>query len=105
MPRISHKKREKEIKIRVNEEEFEQLTIRKTQQSLATWMREIALNATPIYQADPNLVRQIGRIGSNINQIARHANTNKVLDKHVLYRIEVIESLLLQLIASHRNDS
>lgn len=105
MPRISHKIRDKEIKIRVNEDELQKLNESKTQKSLAPWVRDLALGATPIHQADPELVRQIGRIGSNLNQLVKQVNTDKMIDKQVLYHIKMIESLLLQAIESNRNDS
>lgn len=105
MPHIRHAKRTKEIKIRVNEEEHAELNKLKTQQSLATWMREIALGATPITRADPELVRQLGRIGSNLNQIARHANTEKSVDSEVLSAIERIEILIKKAIEDNRNAS
>ncbi len=105
MPRISHKIRDKVIKIRVNEDELQKLNDSKTQKSLAPWIRDLALGATPIHQADPELVRQIGRIGSNLNQLVKQVNTDKTIDKQVLHRIQTIESLLLQAIERNRNDS
>lgn len=105
MPHIKHRKRTKEIKIRVNEEEHAKLNERKTQQSLATWIRDIALGATPIVRADPDLVRQLGRIGSNLNQIAKRVNTENVIDKEVLQSIKQIELLIQQAVEDNRNAS
>lgn len=108
MPVIKGDKREQSIKIRVTQDEKDRLNELKTQDELAAWMRELALNQSPIKRADPNLVRAIGRIGSNLNQIAKYANTNKQLDDKVLSSINKIESLLISVIdqyKAHKNDS
>ena len=87
---------------------------RKTQKSLATWLRNLALNTVPppmpatktlpIKRADPDLVRAIGRIGSNLNQIAKHANTTKELDADVLSAINRIELKLIEVINQYKDD-
>ena len=108
MPVIKGDKREQSIKIRVTQDEKDRLNELKTQDELAAWMRELALNQKQIKRADPNLVRAIGRIGSNLNQIAKHANSNKQLDSNVLTSINRIESLLISVIdqyKDHENDS
>jgi|TARA_B100001179_G_scaffold137058_2_gene98606 uncharacterized protein YpbB len=108
MPVIKGEKREQSIKIRVTQDEKDRLNELKTQDELAAWMRELALNQKQIKRADPNLVRAIGRIGSNLNQIAKHANSNKQLDSNVLTSINRIESLLISVIdqyKDHGNDS
>lgn len=104
MPIIKGEKREQSIKIRVTQDEKDKLNELKTQDELAAWMRELALNQKPIKRADPNLVRGIGRIGSNLNQIAKHANTKKELDTNVLSTINRIELLLIDLIAQYKDD-
>jgi hypothetical protein len=103
MPIIKGEKRERYIKIRVTQDEKDRLNELKTQSELASWMRELALNAKPIKRADPNLVRAIGRLGSNLNQIAKHANTNKQLDDNVLSSITRIESLLISIIDQYKD--
>ncbi|MER5733996.1 plasmid mobilization relaxosome protein MobC [Streptomyces sp. NPDC002138] len=105
MPQIKGDKREKEIKIRVNKDEFKQLNDRKTTKSLASWMRNLCLGATPIIRADPELVRELGRIGSNLNQITKHANTQKELDSHILQGVERIEIMIRELIEDNKNAS
>jgi len=104
MPIIKGGKRDQEIKIRVTQSEKDQLNELKTQLSLAVWLRELGLNAKPIERADPKLVSAIGRIGSNLNQIAKYANTNKELDVNVLSTVNRIESLLIEVINQHRTD-
>lgn len=105
MPQIKGSKRKKEIKIRVTDDELEQLNERKTQKSLAPWLRDIALGAAPIVRADPDLVRELGRIGSNLNQIAKHANMNKELDTHVLQSVARIELMIKTVIEDNKNAS
>lgn len=91
-------KRNREISIRVTDEELKNLHKRKTDMTLAGWMRNLGLGVTPIKQADPNLIRALGRIGSNLNQIAKHANTHNELDQNVLTEISAIREVLADLI-------
>lgn len=104
MPIIKGEKRELSIKIRVTQDEKDTLNDLKTQDELASWMRELALNQNPIKRADPNLVRAIGRFGSNLNQIAKHANTQKELDTHILSAINRIELMLIDVINQYKDD-
>ena len=104
MPVIKGEKREQSIKIRVTQDEKDRLNKLKTQEELAAWMRELALNQKQIKRADPNLVRAIGRIGSNLNQIAKHANTNKQLDNEILLSINRVETLLVDVINKYKGD-
>lgn len=105
MPVIKGEKREQSIKIRVTQDEKDRLNELKTQDELAVWMRELALNQKQIKRADPELVRAIGRIGSNLNQIAKHANSNKQLDSNVLTSINRIETLLIDVINQYKGDN
>ena len=91
-------KRIREISIRVTDDELQKLHDRKADVTLAGWLRNLGLGVTPIKQADPNLVRALGRIGSNLNQIAKHANTHNELDQKVLTEISVIREVLADLI-------
>ena len=50
------------------------------------------------------LIRHITRIGSNLNQIARHANTEKQLDNQVLQALAQTNALLDQLVAQAEQD-
>ena len=95
------KKRTREITIRVTDDELQKLHERKTDATLAGWMRNLCLGATPIKQADPNMVRALGRMGSNLNQIAKHANTNNELDQNVLTEISAIREILTDLIETN----
>lgn len=73
-------KRQKEIKIRLTEAEHQALLERMTGGELATWIRQTCLEEKPNKKrnykiADPELLAALGRIGGNLNQIARQANT------------------------------
>lgn len=101
-----HKKiRQKSIKVRLNDKEYEQMLKRQSGNTLAGWLRQVALGIVPIHQADAELVRNIGRIGSNLNQIARYANTEKTIDQNVLNEIAAIRTILQQLIAKNIADA
>lgn len=103
------------IRIRVTQDEKNRMNERKTQKSLATWLRNLALNTVPapmpltktlpIKRADPDLVRAIGRVGSNLNQVAKYANTNRQLDDKVLSSITRIETLLISIINENKDHS
>ena len=103
MPKIKGAKRTLEVKIRLTETEWNELQQRKTK-SLAGWLRDLGLGAVPIRQADPDLIRHIARIGSNLNQIARHANTEKQLDVQVLQELAKANALLDQLVTQAEQD-
>lgn len=76
-------KRDKSIKIRLTAEEHKKLNENKKGGELATWLRDLGLNQETrppkkpkkIKTADPALLNQLARIGGNLNQIARLANT------------------------------
>lgn len=94
-----HKKiRQKSIKVRLNDYEYEQVLKRQSGNTTAGWLRQVALGIVPIHQADAELVRNIGRIGSNLNQLARYVNTQKTIDQNVHNEIVAIRSMLQQLI-------
>lgn len=118
MPTIKREKRKEMIRIRVTKDEKDKMNERKTQKSLATWLRNLALDTVPpiipiaktlpVKSADPELVRAIGRVGSNLNQITKYANTNKQIDDKTLSSITRIETLLIKIIdenKDHQNDS
>ena len=97
--------RQKSIKVRLNDHEHEQVLKRQSGNTTAGWLRQVALGIVPTYQADADLVRNIGRIGSNLNQLARYVNTEKSLDQNVLNEIVVIRSMLKQLIDQNIADA
>lgn len=99
------KMRLKNIKIRLNQSEYEQIKKRQTGKTFAGWLRQVALGIVPIHQADSELVRNLGRIGSNLNQLAKHANTQKMLDQNVLNEITAIRLMMHKLIEQNMADA
>lgn len=97
--------RQKSIKIRLNDKEYEQMLKRQSGNTLAGWLRQVALGIVPIHQADADLVRNIGRIGSNLNQLARYVNTEKSLDQNVLNEITAIRLMMHKLIEQNIADA
>lgn len=102
MPKVSHKKRGNYIKLTVSDDELAMLNERKSQPQLASWIRGVALGAKPINRADPMLTNPLGRIGSNLNQIARYVNTKKEIDKDVLIGIDQIRLMMMTLIEENK---
>lgn len=98
-------KRKREISIRVTDDELQSLHDRKTDPTLAGWMRSLCLGAKPINTADPNLIRALGRIGSNLNQIAKHTNIDNKLDENILTEIKAIREVLTNLIKQNIQDN
>ena len=93
-------KRTKEISIRVNDYELSELRKRNRGSTVASWLRDLALGVTPVKPVDPDLVRQLGRIGSNLNQLTRHVNTERQVDAQVLHEIKAIREQMHLLIES-----
>ena len=106
-------KRTKEIKIRLTEEEHQDLLNRCTKASLATWMRETCLGEkqtkqSKVIEVDPKLLRQLAGIGNNLNQIARlvnqHSKQDSVLDRiAIITALSSIERELQRLNDDHKN--
>lgn len=102
-------KREKIIKVRVSDDEYVNLSKRKTQQRLASWMREYCLDAAPALKnepikCDPDLLRQLAGVGNNLNQIARRLNSKAFTpgDKQsMLMHLVGIERVLKDLYDQH----
>lgn len=74
-------KRTKEIKIRLTEQEHQALLDRKKGE-LAVWIRNTCLEQEipqpkTVKTADPELLRQLAKIGGNLNQIAKATNTEQ----------------------------
>ncbi|ELA07975.1 putative mobilization protein C (plasmid) [Moraxella macacae 0408225] len=79
--------RDKSIKIRLNADELAQFKQRQIGDELASWVRSVCLGnplqppkktkQISIKTADPELLRQLAKIGSNLNQIARAVNTQQ----------------------------
>ena len=106
-------KRQKEIKIRLTDEEHKNLLDRCNTASLASWMRETCLSEkrtkqSKVVEVDPQLLRQLAGIGNNLNQIARiinqQSNTNEAIDRiAVITALSGIERELQRLHDDHKN--
>jgi len=94
------KNRSKEIKIRLTEEEYEQLLQRKTKPRLAEWMRETCLDQKPrkkVSTVDPLLLYELNKIGVNLNQIAKkiqHSENNIEWLVEIIHIEQQLTSLL-----------
>ena len=93
---VINTKRTKSIRIRLTDEEHEQLQRRKQKARLAQWIRERCLAAdVPVVDRsvpiDPALQRQLAGLGNNINQIARRVNRG---DWATLDQVKVLTHLV-----------
>ena len=91
------KLRRHSVKVSLNDAELEQLKEKSQGRSLGTYCRESALNkVTPVapLQAIPEVNREkwmeLGRLGSNLNQIARQLNAGEFVQAQEIQ--EVIEN-------------
>lgn len=89
-------KRDRVIKIRATESEYNELVARCPKPRLAEWMREHCLGtkvprANTVPNVAPALLRQLAGMGNNLNQIARaiHSQEWKPVD-----RVQVIAALV-----------
>ena len=87
-------KRNRSIKIRVSDDEFERLNARKTRAELARWLRELGLTSggktqKVTHELPPEVVRILSGIGSNLNQISRNVNMAAKAD-----RLDISQGLL-----------
>lgn len=86
-------KRTKKLEIRMSESEAEQLKERFGEKQISTVVRDFLLTADlprRSRKADPATLRELARIGNNLNQIARSLNASK---GKALEKIEVLRSL------------
>lgn len=104
-------KRTKEIKIRLTEQEHQDLLQRKKGE-LAVWIRTTCLEQDipepkKVKTADPELLRQLAKIGGNLNQIAKTTNTEQARGDiinllRVTAELATIREQLDELLESHR---
>lgn len=108
--------REKFIKIRATPNEIAEIKQRAGAMDMSTFLRQLALSQPipppqPIYKevlhkADPDLVREVNRIGININQIAKHANEGQEVSNAVLIALLNLQTSLDKALAkTMTNDS
>ncbi|WAJ74967.1 plasmid mobilization protein [Moraxella bovis] len=104
-------KRTKEIKIRLTEQEHQNLLDRKKGE-LAVWIRNTCLEqevpqSKIVKTADPELLRQLAKIGGNLNQIAKTTNTEQARGDiinllRVTAELATIREQLDELLERHR---
>lgn len=103
--------RTKEIKIRLTEQEHQDLLQRKKGE-LAVWIRTTCLEQDipepkKVKTADPELLRQLAKIGGNLNQIAKATNTEQTRGDiinllRVTTELATIREQLDELLERHR---
>ena len=95
--------RQKIIRVRVNEIEWNQLQENSGASKVSPFLRDLGLrNATrkdSAPKADPELIRQLVRIGNNVNQLTKTANEYRKRGEYIeavemLGRLKSIESEL-----------
>ncbi len=103
---MATEKRTKSIKIRVTDAELEKLNANKGRAELARWLREVGLSGgvgrqdVVRHELPSEVVRVLAGIGGNLNQLARHINTEAKAGTLDL-RLHAVE-LLTQLTATER---
>lgn len=97
--------RNRYIQIRLSDDELEEITKRAGQLDKSTWLRQLALGQPiaeqpkpkpkkVIHTADPELIREVNRIGNNINQIAKHLNEGNQLSNAILIALLNLQTSL-----------
>lgn len=108
--------RDRYIQIRLTDDELLEIKKRAGNVTTSTFLRQAALNqpiAQPkskptkvIHSADPELIREINRIGININQITRHLNEGQPLSNAILIALLNLQTSLDETVArTMTNDS
>lgn len=96
--------RKRYIQIRVSDDELEEIKARAGNIDTSTFLRTLALDqpiAQPpspsreiIHKCDPDLIREVNRIGNNLNQIARHLNEGNELSNAVMIALLNLQTSL-----------
>lgn len=96
--------RDRYIQIRLTDDEMAEIKKRAGGINTSTFLRQLALeqpvpqpNPKPtkiFYSADPELIREVNRIGININQIAKHINEGQELSNSVLIALLSLQTSL-----------
>lgn len=59
--------------------------------------RKVRSDKKPVVKADPQLLYHLAKIGTNLNQISKHLNSNNAVDRVVLSSIIEIQEELKKL--------
>ena len=90
------------LTIRFDDNELNQVNLNASISGLkaSTYIRHVISNAKPlVHKFDKTMVIQVAKIGNNLNQIAKHANTHKTIDGIVLKQIVDVNKKLDDLIS------
>lgn len=101
MPQTKKPLRKKVVKVRFNDDEYETLMTKKTRQQLAVFIREKALlsaDNVKVISVEPELIRAVGKIGNNLNQLTKHINTKGEIHAQTANQIELMRIELKNLI-------
>ena len=100
---MNHRKFPHKVSVRLSDSEKEKLELNASLAGLkaSAYIRHIISNAKPpIHRFDKTMIIQISKIGNNLNQIAKHANTHKTIDGIVLKQMldvnKKLDNLMLQ---------
>lgn len=104
-------KRTKSITVWLTDAEYQELQDKKTNARIGAWVRDTCLGVKSKKRkykpVEPLLLRELGKIGGNLNQIAKHANTGALGGKidrlRLLGELAVIREQLDELL--NRYDS
>ena len=94
--------KENRLTIRLDDNELNQVNLNASISGLnkSSYIRYVLINTKPpIHKFDQSLVVQVVKIGNNLNQIAKHANTHKTIDGIVLKQILDVNKKLDDLIS------
>lgn len=108
--------RDRYIQIRLTDDEMKEIKKRAGNITTSTFLRQLALEqpipqptSKPkkvIHSADPELIREVNRIGININQLAKHANEGQEVGNAVLIALLNLQTSLDDAVArTMTNDS
>ena len=87
---MKHRKFPYKVSVRLSDSEKEKLELNASLAGLkiSAYIRHVISNTKPpIHRFDKTMVIQVAKMGNNLNQIAKHANTHKTIDGIVLKQI------------------
>lgn len=98
---MNHRKFPHKVSVRLSDSEKEKLELNASMAGLkaSAYIRHVISNAKPlVHKFDKTMIIQISKIGNNLNQISKHANTHKTIDCIVLKQILDVNKKLDDLI-------
>jgi hypothetical protein len=86
--------KEERIELRVSATDKRAIAAKRAGLSVGDYMRRAALGKTIVERVPPELRRQLGAAGNNLNQLARLANSGKLSGTGIEALNELVERLL-----------